>query len=177
MILVVPEGLAHGPDGITLSDHYEAVLAEVLRRAAPGEEVWLAPGNYFDGSKEREDVIAARFLAERRPDLRVGSTTPDVDHYVDTLDNAVYLRAHLERLGRWPLEAAALYCHAPHRRRSVWAFARVGFRIGETVFSRPTRTSRRMPRRLWYYDLAPAHAAYEALALFYNAARAIIRRW
>jgi hypothetical protein len=166
--IVIPEGLNRlDGTGQRLSDYYEACLRSVAGMAAVGETVYLAPGNTF-GHAQTEDEIAADFLQELRPDLiehHVSATRP---HYLDTLDNAVWLREWARGHSCWPMAECWLYCNRYHVMRTWLCFRIAGYCVRRIVACAPAKSGGRITQRLKYYDYPAANVVYEGLAIAYT---------
>ena len=173
----MPEGLAQ-PDGTGqgVSDHYAACLRQVAAVAARGEDVYLAPGNAF-GQDRPEDEVAADVMRRLRPDLTIHRVEADRRGYLDTLDNALWLRSWARRAGRWPLEPATLYCTRRHAVRAWLCFRVAGYRPHAVVgCGRGPRRSR-IVTRLGYYDRPSLHVVYELGAIVYTLLRVVTIRF
>lgn len=176
--IVIPEGLnrldcASQP----LSDYSEACLRRLAELTANGEAVYLAPGNAF-GHAHPEDEIAAGFLQRLRPDLRTQHVGLARRGYLDTLDNAVWLREWARRLNRWPMAECWLYCNRYHVLRTWLCFRVAGYRVQRVVGCAPRKRSGLIVLRLKYYDYPVANLLYEALAIgytFLRLARSFVR--
>lgn len=166
--IAIPEGLNRlDGAGQPLSDYYEACLHWVAEMAAKGEAVYLAPGNAF-GHAHPEDEIAAVFLRQLRPDLITHHIEDARCGYLDTLDNAVWLREWARRNNRWPMTDCWLYCNRYHVVRTWLCFRFVGYRARRIVASAPAKRSGLIVARLKYYDYSVANIVYEALAIGYT---------
>lgn len=175
-IIVVPEGLATDASGnYHISDHYRAALDLVMAISSPGDVIYLAPANAFGADRE-EDMFAMEYLRSRNCMASVEVISRDIVRkgYLDTLDNAVYLKKDLVRKGRWPLGPVALICNRPHRLRSRLMFRACGYDITEIHTSKASaRSGNRMVERLWFYDLPWVQYFYELAATAYGCGRAL----
>jgi hypothetical protein len=163
--IVIPEGLNRlGSAGPPLSDYYEACLLRVAETAANGEVVYFAPGNAF-GHPHSEDEIAAGFLQDLRSDLVTHHVRQERRGYMDTLDNALWLRAWAHRLNLWPMEECWVYCNRYHVARTWLCFRIAGYRVRRIVACAPAHRSGRIVPRLKYYDYPAANLVYEVLAI------------
>jgi hypothetical protein len=166
--IIIPEGLNRlDCTGQPLSDYYEACLRRVARMAANGEAVYLAPGNAF-GHADPEDEIAAGFLRQLRPDLVTHHVGDARRGYLDTLDNAVWLREWVRRHNRWPMAECWLYCNRYHVLRTWLCFRAAGYRARRIVACAPPKRRGLIVPRLKYYDYPAANLVYEALAIGYT---------
>jgi hypothetical protein len=176
LFIVVPEGLALDEQGNYYpSDHYMAALDLVMSLAKTEDRIYLAPANSF-GAHQEEDHFGYDYLRERycRSDIRLIDHDIERERYLDTLDNAVYLRKDLKRRGEWPLGPVTLVCNGPHKMRSSLMFRLCGFEVMETVTSKAVkRTGRKMVERLWFYDVPLVQYIYELAATVYNSCRYI----
>lgn len=175
--IVVPEGLAYEVKfknlQCSLSDYYQAVLDEVIKNASKDDIVYLAPGNYF-GCDYAEEEYALTYLLERRPDFNI--LFPSVGQersYLDTFDNARFLRIWLESKLLWPLETIYLYCNSPHQWRSWLLFRLCGFKIDQIITSRPQKVVKKIVPRLWFYNFFIFQIFYELLSIVYGLIRYI----
>jgi hypothetical protein len=166
--IVVPEGLNRRVPGIEgLSAHYQECLRQVALRAADQDRVYLAPGNAFGYDRLENELALLRFR-EMRPALTAYTVTPRAGRYLDTLDNALFLRQWAMECGHWPLPEADLYCARFHSFRSRLCFRAAGFRIRQVITSAPAGLRRGyVTTRLFYYEIWPAHICYEVLATGY----------
>jgi hypothetical protein len=163
--VVVPEGLNRlDSSDQLLSDYYEACLRRVAEMAAAGETVYFAPGNAF-GHAQVEDEIAAVFLRQLRSDLMTHVVADARPGYLDTLDNAVLLRAWACRHNCWPLAECWLYCNRYHVARAWLCFRVAGYRVRRIVACAPAKRTGLIVPRLKYYDYPVANIGYEALAI------------
>jgi hypothetical protein len=171
--LVVPEGLETDPDHPERatdrpSSYYQAVLDCVACAVSAGDVVMLAPANSFGGPVS-EHQAGKRYLASRIPDgVQIECPEGRQGSYLDTLDNAVELRNHLEQIGGWPLGPCTLYCNSPHKVRAVLMFKLLEFDIRDIVTTRGRQRSSSIVRRLWFYDYPLLHYLYEAGAIPYT---------
>jgi uncharacterized SAM-binding protein YcdF (DUF218 family) len=174
--IVVPEGLAVDAEGnFHPSDHYMAALELAMALAEPGDRIYLAPANSF-GAHQEEDHFAQDYLKGRNCKAEIRLISDDIrrDQYLDTLDNAVYLRRDLKQKGEWPMLPVTLICNRPHKLRSSLMFRLCGYNVVETVTSTATqRTGRKMVERLWFYDVPVVQYFYELAATVYNGCRFI----
>ena len=171
--IVVTEGLVFREEYAEhyfLSNHFEAVLKEVINRVKDNEKVFISPGNPFDCPLSEEDY-AAQYLRFHRQELTVIVPKIVRNGYLDTFDNARLLRQWLEEQGQWPLEEVILYCNKPHALRSQLMFQWCDYKIQSVIASSPEVVDRKMPSRLWFYHYLPAHLLYEAIALVYDLGR------
>jgi hypothetical protein len=178
-IVVVPEGLSTDQDGrYYASDYYMAALDLAKELAGDDGEIYLAPANTF-GAHQPEDYFGRDYLLETGCSCRVeciGSSMKRVG-YLDTLDNAKYLKHHLQETGQWPLGDISLVCNRPHLSRSALMFRKFGFSIAEVRVSTVMQHSgRRMVRRLWFYDLPMVQYFYEIAATMFNLGRFYIEK-
>jgi len=178
-IVVVPEGLSTDQDGrYYASDYYMAALDLAKELAGDDGEIYLAPANTF-GAHQPEDNFGRDYLLETGCSCRVecvGSSMKRVG-YLDTLDNAKYLKHHLQETGQWPLGDISLVCNRPHLSRSALMFRKFGFSIAEVRVSTVMQHSgRRMVRRLWFYDLPMVQYFYEIAATMFNLGRFYIEK-
>jgi hypothetical protein len=176
--VVVPEGLAcieiNGIKQWGLSDYFEAVLDQVIRRVPVNEPVFLAPANTF-GCESTEEEYAAQYLASKRPELKLFVPLKMGDRsYLDTFDNARLLRSWLQRQKLWSLGKVILYCNRPHAFRCYLLFRLCGFKVTQVVATRPVKISRLMVRRLWFYDYLPIQLIYETVGVFYGLIRWVL---
>lgn len=178
-VIVVPEGLAVDAGGVFHpSDHYMAALDLAMEIAGREGEIFLAPANDF-GAHQPEDHFGADYLLEKGCLCRVECIGSSMQRagYLDTLDNAKYLKRHLRETGRWPLGEVTLVCNRPHRLRSALMFGKFGFEVTETRVSKALqRTGHRMVKRLWFYDVPVVQYFYEMAATVYNVARFYIEK-
>lgn len=172
--IVVTEGLVFREeyaDDYFLSNHFEAVLKEVINRVKPDEKVFISPGNPFECPLSEEDY-AEQYLRFYRPELTIiVPKNVRMGNYLDTFDNAKLLRTWLEQQGQWPLEEVILYCNKPHALRSQLMFQLCDYKIKGIIASSPEVVDRKMPSRLWFYHYFPVHLLYEAIALVYDLGR------
>ena len=174
--LVVPEGLEADADHAGRatdepSGYYRAVLDSVASAVSGGDVVMLAPANSFGGPMS-EHHAGKRYLGSRLPHgVQIECPEGSNASYLDTLDNAIELRNHLERIGWWPLGPCTLYCNSPHRMRAVLMFKLLGFDIKDVVTNRGRQPTSSIVRRLWFYDYLLLHYAYEAGAIPYDLIR------
>jgi len=182
--VVVSEGLAfelvQGHQQWGLSDYFEAVLSQVVQRVPDGQAVYLTPANAF-GCAFTEEEYAAQYLTQKRPDLKVYLPVGVSDSsrvvqsenppYLDTFDNARLLRRWLQRQGQWPLGSVILYCNWPHALRSWLLFSLCGYTLKQVVGTRPTKVSRTMTPRLWFYDYPLVQWGYEVMGMIYGLTR------
>jgi len=174
--VVVPEGLEADPDHPNRatdqpSSYYRAVLDSVASAVSGGDRVMLAPANSFGGPIS-EHQAGKRYLGSRIPDgVQIECPEVRAGSYLDTLDNAVELRNHLEGIGWWPLGPCTLYCNSPHRVRAVLMFKLLGFNIRDVKTIRGQRGSSSIVKRLWFYDYLLFHYLYEAAAVPYDLLR------
>lgn len=178
-VVVVPEGLSTDQDGrFYASDYYTAALDLAKEIAGDDGEIFLAPANKF-GAHQPEDYFGRDYLLEIGCRCKVECISSSIQRhgYLDTLDNAKYLKRHLQDLHRWPLGRITLVCNQPHRFRSVLMFRKFGFDVAETRVSKVTQHSgRRMVRRLWFYDLPIVQYFYEIAATMFNLGRYYIEK-
>ena len=176
--IVIPEGLNRlDGTGQPLSDYYEACLLRVAVMAGNGEAVYLAPGNAF-GHAHPEDEIAASFLQQLRSDLITYYVGGARQGYLDTLDNAVWLREWARRHNQWPMAECWLYCNRYHVVRTWLCFRVAGYQARRIVACAPAKRSGLIVPRLRYYDFPAANLVYEALAIahtFLRLAKNVIR--
>jgi hypothetical protein len=166
--IVIPEGLNRfGAARQPLSDYYEACLRRVAEVAGSGETVCLAPGNTF-GYAQPEDEIAADFLQQLRSDLVIHRITDERRSYLDTLDNAAWLRAWAHRNNRWPMGDCLLYCNRYHVVRTWLCFRVTGYRVQRIIACAPEKRSKSIVPRLKYYDYPAVYLVYEVLAIGYT---------
>jgi uncharacterized SAM-binding protein YcdF (DUF218 family) len=167
--IVVPEGLTADDSG--LGSHvpsyiFRAVLDHVLKIAKPDDSILLSPGNRFGGSISEHE--AARQYLGGRTEAQVHQ--PRVDnvtegYYLDTRDNAVFLREYLESQAQWPLKEAVLVVGRLHSARARMIFEQEGYRL-LSIESVPSKmpSNETLLRRLWYFRYPPCHFLYELLA-------------
>jgi uncharacterized SAM-binding protein YcdF (DUF218 family) len=174
--IVVPEGLAQDNEGrYFVSDHYAAALDLVLSIAELKDRIFLAPANSF-GAHQEEDYFGRDYLVSKQCPAEIVLIERGIQRkvYLDTLDNASYLKKHLKLQGNWPLEPVTLICNKPHRLRSWLMFRLCGFSIASILTSvAVTRTGRTMVKRLWFYDLPYVQYFYEVAAIIYDCCRFI----
>ncbi len=178
-VVVVPEGLSTDREGrYYASDYYMAALDLARELAGNDGHIYLAPANNF-GAHQPEDYFGRDYLFEAGCRCRVecvGSSMKRVG-YLDTLDNAKYLKHHLQENGQWPVGDISLVCNRPHLFRSALMFRKFGFSIAETrVSTVKQRSGRRMVRRLWFYDLPVVQYFYEIAAMIFNLGRFYIEK-
>src|SRR6187200_1099552 len=104
--IVVPEGLALDNEGrYFVSDHYAAALDLVLSKAEHTDRIFLAPANSF-GAHQEEDYFGRDYLVSKQcpADILLIDRGIPRKLYLDTLDNASYLKKHLKQQGNWPLK-------------------------------------------------------------------------
>ena len=97
--VVVPEGLAQDDEGrYYVSDHYAAVLDLVLNTAVREDRILLAPANSF-GAHQEEDYFGRDYLLSKQCKSQVELIDRDIHRptYLDTLDNASFLRRDLKQ--------------------------------------------------------------------------------
>lgn len=173
-VVVVPEGLARDKEGRYYpSDYYMAALDLAMDCAGAEGEIYLAPANSF-GAHQTEEYFGYDYLMSKGCRCRVWGLGSGVqgEGYLDTLDNAKYLKKYLQEKGWWPMGNITLVCNRPHRLRSVLMFRMFGFCIAEVHTSRPLqKTGHRMVKRLWFYDLPILQYFYELTATVYNVGR------
>lgn len=178
-VVVVPEGLSVDQQGrYFASDYYIAALDLAKELAGDEGEIYLAPANNF-GAHQPEDYFGRDYLLERGCRCRVECIDSGIqrDGYLDTLDNAKYLKRHLQEKHQWPLGKITLVCNRPHRFRSALMFRKFGFDVAEIRVSAVTQHSgRRMVRRLWFYDLPIVQYFYEIAATMFNLGRFYIEK-
>lgn len=172
-IIVVPDGLAVGPDGEAgrePSFAFRASLDRIVERYRD-RRVLIAPANDF-GSGASEQEVAATYLRARGVADPLAPPSPP-GGYLDTRANARELRRHLERTSDWPIGPVRLVVARPHARRAALCFRREGFEIAAVdAVSYRIPPGERVPRRLWYYRHPGAHLLYETAALL----RDLVRR-
>ncbi|HWK04070.1 MAG TPA: hypothetical protein VNS58_10595 [Puia sp.] len=177
--IVIPEGLSMDEAGrFYPSDYYIAALDKVRSMARDGDRIYLAPANTF-GAHQAEDFFGRDYLKENHCPAGIGVIDETIPRtgYLDTLDNAVYLKKHLVNTGRWPLEEVILVCNRPHRWRGWCMFFLCGYRIERVLGSRPSgRTGRKMVERLWFYDFPAVQFVYELAAIAYDTIRWLIQK-
>jgi uncharacterized SAM-binding protein YcdF (DUF218 family) len=175
--IVVPEGLSIDEKGnYYASDYYMAALDKVRELGRQEDHIYLAPANTF-GSHQPEDHFGKEYLQQQG--VRVELIADDIPRtgYLDTLDNAVYLRRYLQGRGCWPLGEVVLVCNKPHKWRSYLLFSLCGYRVRKVIVSRPVRrTGRKMVSRLWFYDVPFVQYIYEAVAIGYNTMKWLIQK-
>lgn len=178
-VVVVPEGLSVDQKGrYFASDYYVAALDLAQELAGDSGEIYLAPANNF-GAHQPEDYFGRDYLLERGCRCKVECIDNGIQRvgYLDTLDNAKYLKRHLQDTNQWPLGKITLVCNRPHRFRSELMFRKFGFDVAETRVSSVTKHSgRRMVRRLWFYDLPIVQYFYEIAATVFNLGRFYIEK-
>jgi hypothetical protein len=175
--VVIPEGLSVDKEGkFYVSDHYMAALDLVAAASGDEDRIWLAPANDF-GAGKPEDHFGLAYLREKGCRAVIGVIDDGIGRrgYLDTLDNASYLRKHLRLTGNWPLGGIILVCNRPHVWRGWLMFRLCGYRIEKVKGSRPAaRTGRKMVKRLWFYDVPAAQYIYEAIAIVYDSFRFLL---
>jgi hypothetical protein len=169
--IVIPEGLSVDETGkFYPSDYYMAALDMAMSLSTEEDLIYLAPANTF-GARQPEDLFGKDYLkANHCPGtICVIEETTSRTGYLDTLDNANYLKKWLAAAGRWPIGKVILICNRPHRWRSYLMFFFCGYRIERVLGSRPSsRTGRKMVGRLWFYDVPVIQWAYEMAAIAYD---------
>ena len=174
--IVVPEGLAQDNEGrYFVSDHYAAALDLVLSIAELKDRIFLAPANSF-GAHQEEDYFGRDYLLSKQCTSQMELIHRDIHRpkYLDTLDNASFLRRDLRQRGLWPVGPVILVCNRPHKLRSWLMFRICGYSIISVITSKAThRTGRKMVKRLWFYDLPYVQYFYEAAAIIYDCCRFI----
>ena len=174
--VVVPEGLALDDQGnYHVSDHYAAALDLVSAKAKAEDKIFLAPANSF-GAHQEEDYFGRDYLLNSQCLAKLELINRDIQRkeYLDTLDNALYLRKYLQQQGNWPYGSMILVCNKPHKLRSWLMFSFCGYRIEKVWVSKAAhRTGRKMVKRLWFYDLPYVQYFYEAGAIVYDCFRLI----
>lgn len=178
-VVVVPEGLSIDQKGrFYASDYYMAALDLARELASDDGEIYLAPANDF-GAHQPEDYFGRDYLMASGCKCRVECIGSSIQRkgYLDTLDNAKYLKQHLQETGQWPLGNITLVCNRPHQFRSELMFRKFGFSVVETRVSKVMQHSgRRMVRRLWFYDLPLVQYFYEIAATVFNLGRFYIEK-
>lgn len=169
--IVIPEGLATDSGGrFFVSDYYAAALDKVVLASNTNDQIFLAPANTF-GAMYEEEYFGRDYLLEKQSKAEIELIDRDFQRgsYLDTLDNALYLRTHLIRKSKWPLEPVIIVCNKPHKLR-VWIIFRLcGYKINKMIVSRPvSRSGRKMVKRLWFYDFIFVQYIYEVAAIFHN---------
>jgi len=169
--IVIPEGLATDTEGyFFVSDYYAAALDLVNLECNEEDHIFLAPANSF-GAKQEEEYFGRDYLIARKCNAEIELIDRDFqrDAYLDTLDNAMYLKAHLKKHGKWPLDPVILICNKPHKFRGWIMFKLCGYSINKVLVSRPVnRTGRLMVKRLWFYDVGFVQYFYETAAIVHN---------
>jgi hypothetical protein len=175
--VVIPEGLSTDGEGkFHVSDYYMAALDIVDGMSRDQDRIWLAPANDF-GADSTEDHFGVAYLREKGCRGIIGVIDDGILRrgYLDTLDNATYLRKHLRLSGNWPLGMIILVCNRPHVWRGWLMFRLCGYRIGKVIGSRPAlRTGRKMVKRLWFYDVPGVQYIYETIAIVYDSFRFLL---
>jgi len=176
--IVIPEGLATDQAGqFYVSDFYAAALDLVLLKSVKGDHVYLAPANSF-GAEYEEDYYGRDYLNAKGCVATIELIDRSIHRkkYLDTLDNAKYLKQHLILQNNWPLNPVLLVCNRPHRWRAWVMFVINGYKIRKVYLTKPEiRTSHKMVKRLWFYDVPVVQYSYEAVALVYNVIKFIFR--
>jgi len=175
--VVVPEGLAKNLEDnkFFISDFYKAALDYVLNNSTAIDHVYLAPANSF-GAHQEEDYFGCDYLKENGCLATVILIDSNINRngYLDTLDNAKFLKKHLLAQRLWPLPPIVLVCNKPHKWRSKLMFSWFGFQVEQIITTRPLkRTKLKMVKRLWFYDYWWAQYPYELAALVFNSIRYI----
>ncbi len=169
--IVIPEGLNRSDCADQpLSDYYEACLLRVAEMTGNDEAVYFAPGNAF-GHAHPEDEIAAGVLQQLRPNIVTHCVGGERQGYLDTLDNAVWLRQWARRHDHWPMGECWLYCNRYHAARTWLCFRVAGYRARRIVGCAPAKHTGLIVLRLRYYDYPVVHLVYEALAIVYTLLR------
>jgi hypothetical protein len=162
--LVIPEGIAGDARGNPVaapSFVYRQVLDYVLEKYEPGDTVYLAPANTYDGITEHE--LAYQYLKSRRDDCRIVYPALAYKEYVDTRGNARHLKIFLGPA--YKDLNFALVCAALHSCRAAYCFKNEGYRLDRIHRVHYTIPAESIARRWWYYRYKPLHVAYEILAL------------
>lgn len=166
-VVVVPAGLARDRRAGPLprpSFVCRFVLDLVAERFAD-REVYLAPANDF-GSGTYEQEAAGEYLKQIGFAGRCHIVPTTTSGYVDTRGNARMLRDFLATQGWFPLPPVDLVVPFRQARRAELCFAKEGFAIASCI---PVKYSvpqgEEIVRRLWYYRVPVAHAAYELAAI------------
>jgi hypothetical protein len=177
--IVIPEGLSIDKEGrFYASDYYMATLDLVCRLCKEEDRVYLAPANTF-GAHQPEDHFGSYYLRQHGCRADIGMIGDDIQRkgYLDTLDNAVYLKGYLQRIHQWPPGEVILVCNRPHAWRGYLVFRFCGYKIKKVAGSRPSvRSGRKMVRRLWFYDVPVIQYFYEIFAIVYNSMRFLIKK-
>jgi uncharacterized SAM-binding protein YcdF (DUF218 family) len=138
-----------------------------------GREILIAPANSFGGPVS-EQAAAAAYLQN----LGIGAAAPPSEgsNYIDTMGNALQLRAFLTRQSRWPLSPVDLVAAEPHASRAQLCFYRAGFAVAALHRVPVTASLEAVPPRLFYYRYPALHRLYETLALIRDRLRPVRNR-
>jgi hypothetical protein len=170
-LIIVPDGFAADKAGAPVprpSFVYRQVLDYVISIARNDDYLYLAPANCCNETSEHE--VAYTYIKENsRQALQVYCPPIVSDQYVDTFDNAIFLKQHVPcDIINHPCE---LVCAQIHSYRAEYCFRKAGFTI-----TRVHRVSYRthgepIMRRWWYYNYKPLHCIYEIFALMRDIVR------
>ncbi len=167
-IIVIPDGLDRNQSVSEnrISWIYQTVLDKVAADAKDEDVIYLAPANHF-GQNITEHEAAYKYLKMIKPSLNILVPSNTYNEYLDTRHNAIYLKAYIQELNRWPLRNTVIYSYILHSYRAEiifnqedYNFSIVRVKKSEKVIPRP------IVKRLWYYNQPAFHFLYELIAYF-----------